>query len=97
MNKRFKHRIGSDFQIWSWNVRGLGDFSVADSKARQVSQFFNEQTYWDVVMLQEHKLEADKIPHVERIFLQDGHTWWDHPRDTKVGSLSLCPENGRAR
>lgn len=71
--------------MWSWNVRGLGDYTSADCKARNVFLFFSDHTEWDVVMLQEHKLDEEKIADVERIFLREGRTWWCPSSGTKGG------------
>lgn len=50
MNKRFKKYSGTDFQMWFWNVRGLGDYILVDCKVRNVFFFFSDYTEWDVVM-----------------------------------------------
>lgn len=48
-------------QVWSWNIRGLGDYAKADSKIRHLNDFLTLYADWDFFLIQEHKLDDMKM------------------------------------
>lgn len=65
-------------QMFTWNVRGLGDYHKPESRIRVINEIFEQQKEWDVLMIQEHKLNRQKIEDARRFYMPQGETyWWD--------------------
>lgn len=56
----------------------LGIIKSPVSKLREINDIFEAKADWDILLIQEHKLNRHKIEEAHRMFLSKGETyWWD--------------------